>query len=143
MLHGRCLPYGEGITYWPLNEVVRDLAGEAGSGSPAEVRDALAAQLGATPRRLWSRTSSPQAVGLGDSGGYPEEKIFWAARRLFELLAERRPVVVVLDDLQWAEATFLDLIEHVADLTATRPSCSCALRGLSCSTLAAAGQAGS
>ena len=121
VLHGRCLPYGEGITYWPLNEVVRDVAGEAGSGSPAEVRGALAAQLGDDPKAGLVADVLAEAVGLGDSGGYPEEKIFWAARRLFELLAERRPVVVVLDDLQWAEATFLDLIEHVADLTRSAP----------------------
>ena len=75
----------------------------------------------ATRRRISSRTCSREAVGLGDAGGYPAEKIFWAARRLFELLAERRPVVVVLDDLQWAEATFLDLVEHVADLTRDAP----------------------
>ncbi len=121
VLRGRCLPYGEGITYWPLNEVVRDLAAEAGSGAPAEVRDALAAHLAGDPKAALVADVLAQAVGLGDSGGYPAEKIRWAARRLFELLAERRPVVVVLDDLQWAEATFLDLIEHVADLARDAP----------------------
>ena len=121
VLRGRCLPYGEGITYWPLNEVVRDLAAEAGSGAPAEVRDALAAHLAGDPKAALVADVLAQAVGLGDSGGYPAEKIRWAARRLFELLAERRPVVVVLDDLQWAEATFLDLVEHVADLARDAP----------------------
>ena len=121
VLRGRCLPYGEGITYWPLNEVVRDLAAEAGSGAPAEVRDALAAHLAGDPKAALVADVLAQAVGLGDTGGYPAEKIRWAARRLFELLAERRPVVVVLDDLQWAEATFLDLIEHVADLARDAP----------------------
>jgi predicted ATPase/DNA-binding SARP family transcriptional activator len=121
VLRGRCLPYGEGITYWPLNEVVRDLAGEAGGGSPAEVRDALAAHLRNDPKADLVADVLAEAVGLGDSGGYPEEKIFWAARRLFELLAEQRPLVVVLDDLQWAEATFLELVEHVADLARDAP----------------------
>ena len=116
MLRGRCLPYGEGITYWPLNEVVRDLAGEAGGGSPADVRDALAAELSGDPQAEGIPDVLAEAVGLGDTGGQAEEKIFWATRRLFEVLAERRPLVVVLDDLQWAEATFLDLVEHVADL---------------------------
>ncbi|HKP19998.1 MAG TPA: BTAD domain-containing putative transcriptional regulator, partial [Thermoleophilaceae bacterium] len=115
VLRGRCLPYGEGITYWPLNEVVRDLAGDAG-GSPEGVRDALAAELRGEPRAEGIPDVLAEAAGLGESGGQGEEKIFWATRRLFEVLAERRPLVVVLDDLQWAEATFLDLVEHVADL---------------------------
>ena len=116
VLRGRCLPYGEGITYWPLNEVVRDLAGQAGGGSPKDVRDALAAELSGDPQAEGVPDVLAEAVGLGDTGGQAEEKIFWATRRLFEVLAERRPLVVVLDDLQWAEATFLDLVEHVADL---------------------------
>jgi predicted ATPase/class 3 adenylate cyclase len=116
VLRGRCLPYGDGITYWPLNEVVRDLAGDAGGGSPAAVRDALAAELSGEPRAEEVPDVLAEAAGLGEASGLAEEKIFWAARRLFEVLAERRPLVVVLDDLQWAEATFLDLVEHVADL---------------------------
>jgi predicted ATPase/class 3 adenylate cyclase len=121
LLRGRCLPYGEGITYWPLNEVVRDLAADARSGAPAEVRDALTAQLAADPKAALVADVLAQAVGLGDSGSYPAEKILWAARRLFEVLAEDRPVVVVLEDLQWAEAGFLDLVEHVAELTRDAP----------------------
>ena len=80
------------------------------------MRDALAAQLSGDPKAALVADVLAQAVGLGDARGYPAEKILWAARRLFELLSERRPVVVVLDDLQWAEPTFLDLVEHVADL---------------------------
>jgi predicted ATPase/class 3 adenylate cyclase len=116
VLRGRCLPYGEGITYWPLNEVVRDLAGDSGGDSPADVRDAIAAELSGDPRAEDVPDVLAEAVGLRDTGGQAEEKIFWAARRLFEAAAERRPLVVVLDDLQWAEPTFLDLVEHVADL---------------------------
>ena len=91
----------------------------------------------ATPRRRCAARSRPSwrtirkaesvadaledAIGLGGPGGAGTEKIFWAARRLFEVLAQRRPLVVVLDDLQWAEATFLDLVEHVADLARDAP----------------------
>ena len=60
-------------------------------------------------------------VGLGGSTGATSEEIFWAVRRLFEALARVRPLVVVLDDLQWAEPTFLDLVEHVADLARDAP----------------------
>jgi predicted ATPase/class 3 adenylate cyclase len=116
VLRGRCLPYGEGITYWPLSELVRDLAGEAG-GEPADgVRGAVADALADEPKAELIADVLAEATGLGGSAGYPTEKIFWAARRLLEVLAQRRPVVVVLDDLQWAEPTFLDLVEHVADL---------------------------
>ena len=62
-----------------------------------------------------------EAVGHGGSTGATSEKIFWAVRRLFEAMARRRPLVVVLDDLQWAEPTFLDLVEHVADLARDAP----------------------
>ncbi|HEX6651301.1 MAG TPA: BTAD domain-containing putative transcriptional regulator [Thermoleophilaceae bacterium] len=121
VLRGRCLPYGEGITYWPLNEVVHDLARAAGGGSPASVRATLAAELSGDPKGEQAADVLAEAVGLGDTGGHAEEKIFWAARRLFEVLAERRPLVVVLDDLQWAEATFLDLVEHMADFARGAP----------------------
>ena len=60
-------------------------------------------------------------VGLGGSAGATSEEIFWAVRRLFETLARSRPLVVVIDDLQWAEPTFLDLVEHVAELARDAP----------------------
>ena len=116
VLRGRCLPYGEGITYWPLSELVRDLVGETGDEPAAGVRSAVAAQLADEPKAELVADVLAQAIGLGGSAGYPTEKIFWAARRLFEVLAQRRPLVVVLDDLQWAEPTFLDLVGYVADL---------------------------
>ena len=58
-----------------------------------------------------------EALGLGGAGGGTSEETFWAVRRLFEALARTGPLVVVLDDLHWAEPTFLDLIEHVADFS--------------------------
>jgi predicted ATPase/class 3 adenylate cyclase len=114
VLCGRCLPYGEGITYWPLSELVRDLAGDA--VAEADVHGAVRAALADEPKAELIADVLAEATGLGGSAGYPTEKIFWAARRLFEVLGLRRPLVVVLDDMQWAEATFLDLVEHVADL---------------------------
>jgi predicted ATPase/class 3 adenylate cyclase len=120
VLRGRCLPYGESITYWPLSEVVRDLVGDA-SGDPSDrVRGALTAALRDDPKADLIADILAEAIGLGGPG-YPTEKIFWAARRLFELLAQERPLVVVLDDIQWAEPTFLDLVEHVADLSRGAP----------------------
>ncbi len=94
---GRCLSYGEGISYWPVTEVVKQLV-------PA------------------GETTGPLASILGDdtASGSPEE-IAWAFRKLLEARAAERPVVVVFDDLHWGEPTFLDLVEHVADLSRDAP----------------------
>ena len=117
VLAGRCLPYGEGITYWPLAELLRDLAGEA----EADLRGAVAARLQDDPKADVIADVLAEAIGLGGAASYPTEKIVWAARRLFEVLAHDRPLVVVLDDLQWAEPTFLELVEHVADVSRGAP----------------------
>jgi predicted ATPase/class 3 adenylate cyclase len=121
VLRGRSLPYGEGITYWPLGELVRDLAGEAAADPGDDVHAAVTTRLADDPKAELIADVLVEAIGLGGPGGYPTEKIVWAARRLFEVLAQRRPLVVVLDDLQWAEQTFLDLVAHVADLSRDAP----------------------
>jgi class 3 adenylate cyclase/DNA-binding winged helix-turn-helix (wHTH) protein len=117
VLSGRCLPYGEGITYWPLAEVVREMT-PAGAEVSAP---AIAAQLAGEPKADQIAAGVAEAVGVGAPEGGTSEEIFWAARRLFEAVARRRPLVVVFDDLQWGEPTFLDLIEHVAELSRGAP----------------------
>jgi class 3 adenylate cyclase/DNA-binding winged helix-turn-helix (wHTH) protein len=114
---GRCLPYGEGITYWPLGEVVRGIV-------PADAElsaRAIAAHLVGEAKAEQIAAGVAEAVGVGALEGGTSEEIFWAARRLFEAVARRRPLVVVFDDLQWAEPTFLELVEHVADLSRGAP----------------------
>ena len=108
IVQGRCLSYGEGISYWPVTEVVKQLLGEA-SERPAG--------LG-----LDQRTAQALAPILGDEAvaSSPEE-IAWAVRKLFEGVAAERPLVVVFDDLHWGEQVFLDLVEHVADLSRDAP----------------------
>ena len=86
VLRGRCLSYGEGITYWPLVEILLAIGVEPDS------------VMGASP---------------------PETQL--AFRRLLEARASERPQVVVVDDLQWAEPVFVDLVEHVADLSRDAP----------------------
>ena len=83
LLSGRCLPYGEGITYWPLSEI-EPLAGEIDYSAN---RDEIALQT----------------------------------RRILERIAREQPLIVVFDDLQWAEPTFLDLVDHVTDLARDAP----------------------
>jgi class 3 adenylate cyclase/tetratricopeptide (TPR) repeat protein len=109
-LSGRCLPYGEGITYWPLVEILREL------GSDSHVLQYLEGEPDA--QHIVNRVFA--AVGLTDDELSPEEA-FWAIRKLFEALARERALVVVLDDLHWAEPTFLDLVEHLADWSREAP----------------------
>ena len=107
---GRCLPYGEGITYWPLKEIVQTLGGES------EVRNILREDENAS--LVASRIFG--AIGTAEPSGAPEET-FWAFRRLFETLAREQPLVVVVDELQWAEPTLLDLLEYLLTFAADEP----------------------
>jgi class 3 adenylate cyclase/tetratricopeptide (TPR) repeat protein len=98
---GRCLPYGDGITFWPLTELIRRLGGE----------EAVAAALdGEADAAL---VVERLRVVAGTGAAAPEE-LFWAVRRLFEVLARQRPLLVLLEDVHWAEPTLLDLVEHVS-----------------------------
>jgi class 3 adenylate cyclase/tetratricopeptide (TPR) repeat protein len=110
---GRCLPYGEGITYWPLTEIVRRLAGRAD-----ETALAAAAGGGAEARSIAQRVA--RVVGV-TPGNVAVEEAHWAVRRLLEIRAAQRPLVVVVDDIHWAEPTLLDLLEHLAAASSNAP----------------------
>ena len=114
VLRGQCLPYGDGITFWPLSGIVRTAAAIDRTVSPDVARARIAELLEGDPEaeRVVERLAA--AMGLEDRPLATEET-FWAARRLLEALARERPVVVVVDDLHWAEPTFLDLVEHLGD----------------------------
>jgi class 3 adenylate cyclase len=97
VVRGRCLPYGEGITYWPVVEVVKQL-----NALPSD--PAAAAALRSLLGEIEAATTA--------------EEIAWAFRKLLE---ERAPLVCVFDDVHWGEETFLDLIDHLALLSAGAP----------------------
>jgi DNA-binding SARP family transcriptional activator len=107
VLTGRCLSYGEGITFWPLREVILQASG--GHDSPEKIKALLGSQADAG--EVTARLSL--ALGPGKQGRLDAAEIFWAARRLLETLARSRPLLVVLEDLHWAEPTFLDLVESL------------------------------
>ena len=110
---GRCIAYGQGITYLPLADVVRDVAGE---DPEAELARLLApVERGNVAARLIAG-----AIGANEEAGSPEETA-WAFRRLFETLAESRPLVVVVDDIHWAEPALLDLLEYVVGFSNSAP----------------------
>jgi class 3 adenylate cyclase/tetratricopeptide (TPR) repeat protein len=111
LLRGRCLPYGRGITFWPLVEIVRDAAAIRDDDTPEQARAKLAEVAGPGADDVVARIAS--AVGLAQ-GDHPLEEVFWATRKLFEAQASRQPLIVVFEDIHWAESAFLDLIEHVA-----------------------------
>src|SRR5437588_8413439 len=105
-LTGHCLPYGDGITFWPLVEIVRQLGGE-----PA-LRAALegSADAGLVLERVQGALGAPGGPAAG-------EETFWAIRKLVEALARRRPLIVCFEDIHWAEPTLLDLIEYLGGWT--------------------------
>ena len=96
IVRGRCLPYGEGITYWPVVEVLKQL-----DLLPPE------AAAAASIRSLLGETEAATSA----------DEIAWAFRKTLEQAAAERPLVVLFDDIQWGEQTFRDLIEHVALLS--------------------------
>ena len=101
---GRCLPYGDGLTWWPLAEAL-------GGGDLLERAAADHGPAAARVAELLTPAGAPVA---------PEEA-FWAVRKVLEALARRHPLVLVVDDLQWAEPTFVELVEHVAEWTRDAP----------------------
>jgi class 3 adenylate cyclase/tetratricopeptide (TPR) repeat protein len=112
VLRGRCLPYGDGITFWPIAEVLRQAAGILFEDREEEALAKLRSLAGAgredAALRIWS------LIGTG-AGGYRKDELLWSVRYVLDTIARRRPLVVIFDDIHWAEPAFLDLIEHVAD----------------------------
>jgi class 3 adenylate cyclase/tetratricopeptide (TPR) repeat protein len=101
---GRCLPYGDGLTWWPLVEALGASGLFEQAALDAEPAIARAGEL-----------LKPKGEPVA-----PEEA-FWAVRRVLETLARRQPLVLVVDDLHWAEPTFMDLLEHVTDWVRDAP----------------------
>jgi predicted ATPase/class 3 adenylate cyclase len=110
LVRGRCLPYGRGITFWPLVEIVREAAAIRDEDSHEKARGKLAQLVGADGDDVTERVAS--AVGIAPAH-FPLEELFWSVRKLFERLAARRPLVVVFEDVHWAETTFLDLVQQL------------------------------
>ena len=116
VVNGRCMPYGEGITYFPVAVAVKGITGIDDGESRASAREKLRRVLppGEDGDLVAARLAG--AIGLDDLVGRPEE-IAWAVRRLFESLAVDRPLVVFFDDIHWAEAIFLNLLEYLASFS--------------------------
>ena len=120
VLRARCLPYGEGITFWPVVELVQTAAGIGLNEPPASAVEKLRALLEEAPDRDPILDRVCPTIGLSDNV-VPTEETFLGVRKFLEAIASTKPLIVVIDDLQWAEPTMLDLIEHVADWSREAP----------------------
>jgi DNA-binding SARP family transcriptional activator/tetratricopeptide (TPR) repeat protein len=120
VLVGRCVSYGEGATYLPIAEMVRQAMRDT---SLEGITALLAGEEDAdqVARRV------AELIGIAETPAAPGEA-FWAVRRFVEAIARERPVVLVLDDIHWAEPTLLDLIEYLGEWAEGRVLVLCAAR---------------
>jgi class 3 adenylate cyclase/tetratricopeptide (TPR) repeat protein len=125
---GRSLPYGEGVTFWSLGEMAKAQAGilESDSAEVAgeKLEHAVSAVLDEEPESDWVLRQLRPLVGLAagdDLAGDRRSEAFAAWRRFFEAIAERDPLVLVFEDLQWADDGVLDFIDHLMEWTSGLP----------------------
>jgi class 3 adenylate cyclase/tetratricopeptide (TPR) repeat protein len=122
---GRCLAYGDGIAYWALAEMVRMRALISDEDTLNEASAKLAGMLDDwfpdADERAWVEPRLAQLLCLGDQGADERQNLFSAWRLFFERLAGRGPVVLVFEDLQWADTSLLDFVEHLLDWSRAHP----------------------
>jgi class 3 adenylate cyclase/tetratricopeptide (TPR) repeat protein len=133
---GRSLPYGDGVTYWALGEMVKNQVGILETDTPEQAAEKLQAEVA----RLFEDESESRTVesrlglliGLAATAERTEDKraeSFYAWRRFFEELADKRPAVLVFEDLHWADDDLLDFVDHLVDWAADVPLlCVCTAR---------------
>jgi class 3 adenylate cyclase/tetratricopeptide (TPR) repeat protein len=106
-LVGRCLSYGEGIAFWPLREALTQAAG-------GDSQDAIRGLLGDAQDADIVADIIAGALGLAAARSVGEQ-VPWAFRRLLEVLGDRGPVLLVIEDVHWAESPLLDLVDYLVD----------------------------
>jgi class 3 adenylate cyclase/tetratricopeptide (TPR) repeat protein len=112
---GRCLPYGDGIAFWALGEIVKAHAGIYGSDSPQEAARKLEDVIPDVAEEAWLRARLLPLVGVDPGATAGRDESFTAWRRFLESIAEHEPAVIVVEDVHWADEALLDFVEHVAD----------------------------
>jgi tetratricopeptide (TPR) repeat protein len=117
---GRCLPYGRDTGMWPVAQIVRAIAGIPAEGGAAAARRKLASSLAGEQDGDVLSEQLGALVGLSDRSPAPDE-MSWAIRRFLEIAARRQPLVVGIEDLQWADDSLLDLVAYVASSTSNAP----------------------
>ncbi len=125
---GRCLPYGEGVTYWALGEMVKAQAGILESDAPEAALDKLSIALAAVTddeaERDWLRGRLAPLIGIGgieSEGGGTRDESFTAWGRFLEAIAARDPLVLVFEDLHWADGPLVEFVEHLIEWSSGVP----------------------
>jgi class 3 adenylate cyclase/predicted ATPase len=118
VLRGRCLPYGDGVTFWPIAEIVRAAAG-INDEDPLELALSKIEQVargaeGSSDDTFAIADRVAAAIGLSTTQ-FPGPELFWGIRKLLEAIASRRPLVAIIDDIHVAAPTFLELLDHLLD----------------------------
>ena len=123
---GRCLPYGEGITYWPVTEIVKSAAGSCRATTAPRSSRSSTAFIDGLPtddpdelRTIAAALSNVIGIPMTPRGTYTageiaQGELHWGLRRTAQLLAAREPTVFVFEDLHWAEPTLIELLEYLA-----------------------------
>jgi class 3 adenylate cyclase/tetratricopeptide (TPR) repeat protein len=122
---GRCLAYGEGVTYWALAEMIRGRAGiredEPAESAVAKLRTAVADAVADEAERRWVYPRLASLLALEDQETPSAADLFSGWRLYFERMSEQHPLILVFEDLQWADAALLDFIEYLLDWSRNYP----------------------
>jgi class 3 adenylate cyclase/tetratricopeptide (TPR) repeat protein len=125
---GRCLPYGAGVTFWALGQIVKAQAGilesDTADVAGAKLHDAVAAVIDEPSERDWFEARLGSLIGTGTAeaaSAVERSESFTAWRRFLEAIATKQPLVLVIEDLHWADEALLDFVEHLADWSSGVP----------------------
>ena len=120
VLSGRCLPYGEGITYWPIAEMIKASAGIT-DDDPVETAQEKLLECCEDEEVADLLGLASGLLAAFETGERSQQEIAWAAREWAEKLAEVQPLVLVFEDIHWAEDPLLELVEHIAERAREAP----------------------
>ena len=122
---GRCLAYGEGVTYWALADMVRWRCRIAEEEQPdsalAKLHSALEEHVPDLDERRFVQPRLAHLLGLGEHESHDRQDLFAAWRLFFERLADVYPTVLAFEDMQWADASLLDFVEYLLDWSRNSP----------------------
>jgi class 3 adenylate cyclase/tetratricopeptide (TPR) repeat protein len=122
---GRCLAYGEGVTYWALADMVRMRCriaeDEEAASAQAKLQATLTEHILDTEERDFLEPRLAHLLGLGEHQARDQQDLFAAWRLFFERLAEGYPTVLAFEDMQWADASLLDFVEYLLDWSRSHP----------------------
>jgi predicted ATPase len=119
IVRGRCLSYGDGITFWPIKSAISQAAGLSDEEAPQEAQAKLRSLVVRAPDADLIVERVAETIDVAQTVGH--RGAIWAIGRLLQELAGRQPLIVVFDDVQWGEPTFLDLVESVAGQSREAP----------------------